>query len=54
MSSRQVETAAAVRKRNLIVLLALVAFVAFAFALSFRHVTSEMGAGVTQRAGTTK
>ncbi|CAH1680983.1 hypothetical protein BOSEA31B_15094 [Hyphomicrobiales bacterium] len=56
MSAHQTErvgAAAKLRRRNLIVLLALIAFVAFAFVLSFRHVTREMGGGAVQRSGTT-
>jgi hypothetical protein len=56
MTAHQTERAGAaakLRRRNLIVLLALIAFVAFAFVLSFRHVTREMGGGAVQRSGTT-
>ncbi len=57
MSANQIDRAGAaaakLRKRNCIVLLALIAFVGFAFVLSFRHVTREMGGASTQRSGTT-
>jgi len=56
MSENQIDRAGAaakLRKRNCIVLLALIAFVGFAFVLSFRHVTREMGGASTQRSGTT-
>lgn len=37
------------KRRNMMVLLALLAFIAFAFALSFSHVVREVGGATTQR-----
>lgn len=52
MTAHQTERAGAaakLRRRNLIVLLALIAFVAFAFVLSFRHVHTRLFATASVR-----
>lgn len=46
--SRPLRVAPVVRRRNLLVLLMLLAFVAFAFTLSFSHVSREVGGASRQ------